>query len=79
MWGTNSALTLTPSLPRLPAYFVVPAPLPEESVSRFQGHGVPVSASGNPDSRWLLIGPSWQIVRLKPLALVPKSLSSVQE
>ncbi|XP_054571319.1 myotubularin-related protein 12 isoform X2 [Eptesicus fuscus] len=27
---------------RLPAYFVVPAPLPEESVSRFQGHGVPI-------------------------------------
>nr|KAF6355530.1 myotubularin related protein 12 [Myotis myotis] len=27
---------------RLPAHFVVPAPLPEESVSRFQGHGIPI-------------------------------------
>ncbi|XP_036266439.1 myotubularin-related protein 12 isoform X1 [Pipistrellus kuhlii] len=27
---------------RLPAYFAVPAPLPEDSVSRFQGHGVPI-------------------------------------
>ncbi|KAF6125877.1 myotubularin related protein 12 [Phyllostomus discolor] len=27
---------------RLPAYFVVPTPLPEENVSRFQGHGVPI-------------------------------------
>uniref|UniRef100_A0A8D2EIL3 Myotubularin-related protein 12 n=1 Tax=Theropithecus gelada TaxID=9565 RepID=A0A8D2EIL3_THEGE len=33
---------------RLPAYFVVPTPLPEENVQRFQGHGIPVSASGNP-------------------------------
>ncbi|XP_072814912.1 myotubularin-related protein 12 isoform X2 [Vicugna pacos] len=27
---------------RLPAYFVVPTPLPEEDVSRFQGHGIPI-------------------------------------
>ncbi|XP_071075867.1 myotubularin-related protein 12 isoform X2 [Desmodus rotundus] len=27
---------------RLPAYFVVPTPLPEENVSRFQGHGIPI-------------------------------------
>ncbi|XP_077611961.1 myotubularin-related protein 12 isoform X2 [Crocuta crocuta] len=27
---------------RLPAYFVVPTPLPEEDVSRFQGHGIPL-------------------------------------
>lgn len=27
---------------RLPAYFVVPAPLSEENVSRFQGHGIPI-------------------------------------
>uniref|UniRef100_A0A8D2JW53 Myotubularin-related protein 12 n=1 Tax=Theropithecus gelada TaxID=9565 RepID=A0A8D2JW53_THEGE len=26
---------------RLPAYFVVPTPLPEENVQRFQGHGIP--------------------------------------
>ncbi|XP_029797140.1 myotubularin-related protein 12 [Suricata suricatta] len=26
---------------RLPAYFVVPTPLPEEHISRFQGHGIP--------------------------------------
>uniref|UniRef100_A0A8C9HZZ4 Myotubularin related protein 12 n=1 Tax=Piliocolobus tephrosceles TaxID=591936 RepID=A0A8C9HZZ4_9PRIM len=27
---------------RLPAYFVVPTPLPEENVQRFQGHGIPI-------------------------------------
>uniref|UniRef100_A0A4X1THK5 Myotubularin-related protein 12 n=1 Tax=Sus scrofa TaxID=9823 RepID=A0A4X1THK5_PIG len=27
---------------RLPAYFVVPTPLPEEDVPRFQGHGIPI-------------------------------------
>ncbi|KAF6357265.1 myotubularin related protein 12 [Rhinolophus ferrumequinum] len=27
---------------RLPAYFVVPTPLSEENVSRFQGHGIPI-------------------------------------
>uniref|UniRef100_A0A8C8XL75 Myotubularin-related protein 12 n=1 Tax=Panthera leo TaxID=9689 RepID=A0A8C8XL75_PANLE len=27
---------------RLPAYFVVPTPLPEEDLSRFQGHGIPL-------------------------------------
>lgn len=27
---------------RLPAYFVVPIPLPEEIVPRFQGHGIPI-------------------------------------
>nr|KAF6490313.1 myotubularin related protein 12 [Molossus molossus] len=27
---------------RLPAYFAVPTPLPEENVSRFQGHGIPI-------------------------------------
>uniref|UniRef100_A0A8D2B8W2 Myotubularin-related protein 12 n=1 Tax=Sciurus vulgaris TaxID=55149 RepID=A0A8D2B8W2_SCIVU len=27
---------------RLPAYFVVPIPLPEEDVQRFQGHGIPI-------------------------------------
>uniref|UniRef100_A0A8C6S085 Myotubularin-related protein 12 n=1 Tax=Nannospalax galili TaxID=1026970 RepID=A0A8C6S085_NANGA len=27
---------------RLPAYFVVPTPLPEEDVQRFQGHGIPI-------------------------------------
>lgn len=27
---------------RLPAYFVVPTPLPEEDVRRFQGHGIPI-------------------------------------
>uniref|UniRef100_A0A2K6E8Y0 Myotubularin-related protein 12 n=1 Tax=Macaca nemestrina TaxID=9545 RepID=A0A2K6E8Y0_MACNE len=27
---------------RLPAYFVVPTPLPEENVHRFQGHGIPI-------------------------------------
>ncbi|XP_025780132.1 myotubularin-related protein 12 isoform X2 [Puma concolor] len=27
---------------RLPAYFVVPTPLPEEELSRFQGHGIPL-------------------------------------
>ncbi|XP_039698656.1 myotubularin-related protein 12 isoform X2 [Pteropus medius] len=27
---------------RLPAYFVVPTPLPEENVPRFQGHGIPI-------------------------------------
>ncbi|XP_069897080.1 myotubularin-related protein 12 isoform X2 [Dipodomys merriami] len=27
---------------RLPAYFVVPTPLPEEDVKRFQGHGIPI-------------------------------------
>ncbi|XP_024212418.3 myotubularin-related protein 12 isoform X10 [Pan troglodytes] len=26
----------------LPAYFVVPTPLPEENVQRFQGHGIPI-------------------------------------
>uniref|UniRef100_A0A8C5K8Y4 Myotubularin-related protein 12 n=1 Tax=Jaculus jaculus TaxID=51337 RepID=A0A8C5K8Y4_JACJA len=27
---------------RLPAYFVVPTPLPEEDIQRFQGHGIPI-------------------------------------
>uniref|UniRef100_A0A2K6K0P4 Myotubularin-related protein 12 n=2 Tax=Rhinopithecus TaxID=542827 RepID=A0A2K6K0P4_RHIBE len=27
---------------RLPAHFVVPTPLPEENVQRFQGHGIPI-------------------------------------
>uniref|UniRef100_A0A2K6RYK8 Myotubularin-related protein 12 n=1 Tax=Saimiri boliviensis boliviensis TaxID=39432 RepID=A0A2K6RYK8_SAIBB len=27
---------------RLPAYFVIPTPLPEENVQRFQGHGIPI-------------------------------------
>uniref|UniRef100_A0A8C6ADE7 Myotubularin-related protein 12 n=1 Tax=Monodon monoceros TaxID=40151 RepID=A0A8C6ADE7_MONMO len=27
---------------RLPAYFVVPTPLPEEDVPRFHGHGIPI-------------------------------------
>nr|XP_054541085.1 myotubularin-related protein 12 isoform X11 [Pan troglodytes] len=27
---------------RLPPYFVVPTPLPEENVQRFQGHGIPI-------------------------------------
>ncbi|XP_016046952.1 myotubularin-related protein 12 isoform X1 [Erinaceus europaeus] len=27
---------------RLPAYFVIPIPLPEEEVPRFQGHGIPI-------------------------------------
>lgn len=50
---------------RLPAYFVIPALLPEENVPRFQGHGIPVSASGNLNSLGLLTGPSWQSVLLK--------------
>uniref|UniRef100_A0A2K5DLR1 Myotubularin-related protein 12 n=1 Tax=Aotus nancymaae TaxID=37293 RepID=A0A2K5DLR1_AOTNA len=27
---------------RLPAYFVIPTPLPEENVQHFQGHGIPI-------------------------------------
>ncbi|KAM4875857.1 myotubularin-related protein 12 isoform 1-T1 [Thomomys bottae] len=27
---------------RLPPYFVIPTPLPEEDVQRFQGHGIPI-------------------------------------
>ena len=51
---------------RLPAYFVVPAPLLEEDVEFFQGRGIPVSAL-KPWKHGLLIGPFWQIILLKDL------------
>ena len=60
---------------RLPAYFVVPISLPEEDVLRFQGHGIPVSTSGNPNSHGLLINPFWQVILFKTLGFGPLSKS----
>lgn len=64
---------------RLPEYFVVPTPLPEEDVPRFQGHGIPVSASRNPTAMGHSSAHAGKLSYLQPSALVLKSLSSVQE
>lgn len=64
---------------RLPAYFVIPTLLPEENVPRFQGHGIPVSASGNLTALACSSAHLGKVFYLKPVALVLKSLSSVQE